>query len=144
MRLGEAVELARRIERDAGPLDAVARIDAHEVAAVAHAELGEQVVQHAAALERHRLAAGDEVHRGVEAVAAAAERVRIAARAVVALDDEHALARAREQRRAREPAEPAADHDRVVAVARGFLVEPHRASAPRARAGRGPRARTSP
>jgi hypothetical protein len=144
VRLGEAIELARCVEREAGPLDAIGRIDAREVAALAHAELREQVVQHPAALERHGLAARHEVHGRVEAIAAALERVRVAARAVVALDDQHAPTRAREQRRAREPAEPAADHDRVVAVVRGLLVEAHRPTAPLVRADRDPRARTSP
>src|SRR5262249_42531359 len=125
VRLGESVELARSVECEARPLDAVARVDAREVAAIAHAELGEQIVQHTAALERNRLAAGDEVHRRIEAIAAAAERVRIATRSVVALDDQHALPRAREQRRAGGSAEPAADHDRVVAVVGRLLVEPH-------------------
>ena len=85
-------------------------------------------MQHAAALERNRLATRDEVHRRVEAIAAAAERVCIAARAIVALDDQYAPARAREQRRAGETPEPAADHDRVVAVVRRLLVESHPAS----------------
>src|SRR5439155_24107068 len=77
VRLGEALELTGRVEGHARPLDAIARVDPDEVAALAHAELGEQVVQHAAALERNRLATRDEVHRRVEAIAAAAERVCI-------------------------------------------------------------------
>ena len=77
------------------------------------------------ALEGARLAAAHHVHRAVEAVAAATEGVRVAAGAVVALEHEHALPRAREQRRGGEPAEAAAHDDRVVGVVRGLLVEPH-------------------
>ena len=127
MRFDEGLELRRRLEYEPRPLDAIAGIDAREIATIAHPERAEHAVQQGGSLERSRLAAPDHVNRRIEAIAAPPEGMRVAARPIVALEHQHPLAGACEQRRAGEAAEATSDDDRVVRVADRFFMEAHRA-----------------
>ena len=86
----------------------VERVERDQIDLVAHAECSEPGVEHPAS----RVLA-DGVDRRIEQVRAAGERVRVATRAVQALDDEDPLACLREERSRRETAKAAADDDAV-------------------------------
>jgi hypothetical protein len=152
----ELLEIARRLHGEAGIDGLVAGIDALEMTAVAHLERIEHVVDHPAAFVRARLTATHQVNGRIEEVAAAPERVGVAADPIVALDHEDAPPDTRQDRGERQASDTRAHHDRVVRVTSRLPVECHdRAplpTRPRARLIRGsvargdlrPRARTSP
>jgi hypothetical protein len=103
--LDERFDPARRAHAQPGVTAVVHGVDAHERRTAAQAECVEETRDEPGARLR-RLAAADQVDGGVEAVAAAAERVAVTADAVVALEQQHALAGAREERAAASPPKP--------------------------------------
>ena len=110
VRLDEALgvaRLVRNVEPGIGEGRRVERVDTNEVHQILDAEVRKQV-QH----ERHL---GQHVDRRIEGVAAAAERVRVAARRSGRLGDQDLPAGAREQRGGGQPAQSRADDDNVIA-----------------------------
>ena len=106
-----------RVERLSRERSGVEGADRQEGAAVAHAQVAQQAVEESFV--------PDPVDRRIEGVGAAPEGVRVAAKPRLALHDQDALPRFRQQRRRRQTADPAADDDDIVGIAPGFARYRH-------------------